>query len=306
MLSILLIILQLLLMLWFGGRTTMPNNLQTPPATQPASEKPACKLAFLDASKQTTRVINVETGAEEGTLPTVGIVSPAGGKSLVFIDMDGQKRLAIDQYVGLGRQYILEAVDGDVMRAAWSPDGEQIAVIMKKGNRQNLYVVNAAGDKITRLTDWDQVDDYPVWSNDESYPATLNFLSTLADGTTALYGLEANTTTVKRTATLTNLSSAPFTVFSNFGILIGSRAEPYALTTVKLSPMAPIANMKIDKPVLELVKSPNNSLAALSIGGDLFLIDVGGSGFRTVPGNPSGSQLAWLCGDIGTSSPRRR
>ncbi len=300
--NLLLILAEILLLLFFGG--TM--SVQTPPATQSA-DKAACKLAFLDAKQVgVTRVINVETGADEGTVPTDGLIAPTGGRALRFIKQDGETRLAVDQYVGLGRQYIMTAIDGDVVRATWSPDGMQVAVIMKKDKRQNLYLVDAGGTKLTRITNWDQVDDYPVWTSDTDYGTQLHFLSLHSDGTTSLYVLKSDLKSLDGGTTFQKLPLAPFMVFANFGMVIGVTDPEQSIQVIKIGSRAPMSITRIDKPVLELVRAPDSTLIALSIGGDLYLIDESGTDFRPVPGKPAGSQLAWLCGDVGASNPRRR
>ena len=56
--------------------------------------------------------------------------------------------------------------DNGFRDAAWSPDGKQIAFTIKHDRQQNIYVINADGRGLRRLTD-DLVGDYaPAWSPD--------------------------------------------------------------------------------------------------------------------------------------------
>jgi hypothetical protein len=287
-----------IMFLFFGGTV----NAQTPPATQ-AANSGTCKLAFLDAKQVgVTRLINIETGKDEGTIPTDGLISPKGGLALRFIKQDGQTRLAVEQYVGLGRQYIMTAIEGDVVRAAWSPDGTQVAVIMKQDKRQNLYVVNAAGTKLTRLTEWDQADDYPVWTDAKN----IQFGSS-KNGNTWLYSI-ATETAAKPKVILDKAFNSPFVVINQEGLTLFGATEggKARLQFVKPGTDAPVIVTNTDKPITEMALEPDSGVIALVVGGDLYTMNDDGSGFKAIVGNPSGSQLAWLCGEIGASNPRRR
>ena len=49
---------------------------------------------------------------------------------------------------------------------AWSPDGRRIAFASTRDGNREIYVMNADGSGVTRLTDNDADDGYPSWSPD--------------------------------------------------------------------------------------------------------------------------------------------
>jgi dipeptidyl aminopeptidase/acylaminoacyl peptidase len=66
---------------------------------------------------------------------------------------------------------------------AWSPDGTRIAFARWVGDAPDLFVIDADGTHLTRLTDTPGQDAEPVWKPDGT---ALAFLSE-ADGATAAY-----------------------------------------------------------------------------------------------------------------------
>jgi Tol biopolymer transport system component len=55
------------------------------------------------------------------------------------------------------------AFDG---RAAWSPDGSKIAFTSTRDGNYEIYIMNANGTGVTRLTNHAELDSYPAWSPD--------------------------------------------------------------------------------------------------------------------------------------------
>jgi len=48
---------------------------------------------------------------------------------------------------------------------AWSPDGKKMAVVSVHESRmEEIYVVEADGSKLTRITDNNFSDTHPVWA----------------------------------------------------------------------------------------------------------------------------------------------
>lgn len=63
-------------------------------------------------------------------------------------------------HVRLGEAYLYDPV--------WSPDGEKVLFISKKDGNEEIYVANADGSGIFRLTNNKEDDDSPSWSPDGS------------------------------------------------------------------------------------------------------------------------------------------
>jgi Tol biopolymer transport system component len=49
---------------------------------------------------------------------------------------------------------------------SWSPDGTRLAFLSGRDRKVEIYIVNADGSKLTRLTEHPAVDDSPTWSPD--------------------------------------------------------------------------------------------------------------------------------------------
>lgn len=79
----------------------------------------------------------------------------------------------------------------------WSPDGKQVAFISARSGNWELYLIDAAGGKETRLTDNRAVDVAPVWSPDGK---KLAFLSN-REGGWAIYIINVQSGQVQKVIT---------------------------------------------------------------------------------------------------------
>ena len=71
---------------------------------------------------------------------------------------------------------------------AWSPDGRQIAFESDRGGGLDIYVMNADGSAVKRLTNDPATDSEPAWSLDGK---SIAFWST-RDGNAEIYVTNAN------------------------------------------------------------------------------------------------------------------
>jgi TolB protein len=76
---------------------------------------------------------------------------------------------------------------GDDSQPAWSWDGQRIAFVRREGDNQDIYVVQADGSHLVRLTDHPAADVSPAWTPDQR----LVFRS-LRDGGWGLYLMNAD------------------------------------------------------------------------------------------------------------------
>jgi Tol biopolymer transport system component len=162
------------------------RNLSRHPAhdSDPAWSRDGQKIAFLSRrdGKQEIYVVNADgSGLRNLTHSPEHEFRPAwslDGRKILFTrssdffkradvgvyvmnaDGSGQRRLTYTQGRGDGNP-----VSGD---AAWSPDGRKIAFEKPLGKWEHdsaeIYVVNADGGGLQRLTRRPGSDDYPVWS----------------------------------------------------------------------------------------------------------------------------------------------
>jgi Tol biopolymer transport system component len=83
------------------------------------------------------------------------------------------------------------------MEPAWSPDGHKLAFVSNRAGNDEIYVMNADGTGLTRLTNNAAIDVDPAWSPDG---AKIAFASTRA-GHLEIYAMNANGTGAKRLTT---------------------------------------------------------------------------------------------------------
>jgi hypothetical protein len=88
---------------------------------------------------------------------------------------------------------------------AWSPDGKRIAFASNRDGNWEIYVVNANGGPITRLTDHPETDSSPLWCPDGRH---IVFQSR-RDGFSGLYVMNADGTGVRLLIKLGGLLPAP-------------------------------------------------------------------------------------------------
>lgn len=76
--------------------------------------------------------------------------------------------------------------DGQASSPAWSPDGSRIAFVSGPPRYRRLFVVNADGTGLRRLTDPDGSDASPTWSPDREWIAVTRRLPTFTGPSGAL------------------------------------------------------------------------------------------------------------------------
>lgn len=94
----------------------------------------------------------------------IAFVEPRGGVWLVDLRRGTQGQLTADSLIvdEIG-------IDGSIPFAqllVWSPDGEQIAFSAQDTGGQYLYLIDADGERIRRLSNFGREDGWPVWSPD--------------------------------------------------------------------------------------------------------------------------------------------
>jgi TolB protein len=98
-----------------------------------------------------------------------------GGDQVVFADVQGLRVQSLDGSTSY-------QITGDAKDTSpiWSPDGEQVAFVRRQHDHWEIYVVDAGGGNVQRLTNTPARPDgqvgsssSPVWSPDGQYIAFL-------------------------------------------------------------------------------------------------------------------------------------
>ncbi len=97
------------------------------------------------------------------------IISPAwspDGTRLAYVSFEGRKPSVYLQSVASGERALLVRLPGNQSAPAWSPDGGRLVFASSHLGGTQLYVVNADGSNLRRLTQSGAIDTTPNWAVD--------------------------------------------------------------------------------------------------------------------------------------------
>ncbi len=153
------------------------------------------------------RRLHALLAAALGTVAGAGVVvapaSAADGSVPGFVYTtirDGDPELWVRQSDGTHRKLTANRIaDFD---AVWSPDGSRLAFVRELGQGHAVYVMDADGSDVRRLTrqvttpeGQDSMDEAPAWSPDDRQ---LVFASTRSGGETEIWRIDADGTDLTR------------------------------------------------------------------------------------------------------------
>lgn len=155
--------------------------------------------------------------------------SPRGDKiaferdaEIFVMDRNGRNRVRLT-----GQE---EGVIGD-RRPAWSPDGTKIAFYSNRDAQDpaqwvehDIYVMNADGSNVVRLTDHPSADRVPVWSPDGRWIAFMSLRDgTIQNANWNIYVMEANGENEMRVTDHPGLDSSPTWVIPDRSLPVDTR-----------------------------------------------------------------------------------
>ena len=160
--------------------------------TRPVHHSPSEAPAPAVSTKARPEIVGLD-GTTETVVPDVpsGMCCPnlsPDGSSIVFvrnghietIGVDGSGLRTIELPAGL-RLPILGPGRPARSNPVWSPDGSQIAFQAMSGGNQDIYVMDANGSNVRRLTDSPFADEWAAWSPDGSTVVYDNLGKGVAD-----------------------------------------------------------------------------------------------------------------------------
>ncbi|CAN5743913.1 hypothetical protein BH23CHL2_BH23CHL2_11530 [soil metagenome] len=124
--------------------TAEPTQPPEPTATQEPTPEPTPT-----ATPEPTELIVFTSGRSgDPNISDIFIMNPDGTNTRHFSDFIEESQSA--------------------WSAAWSPDGQEIALVSDSAGNDDIYVVNVDGSNLRQLTDHPAADQYPAWSPDGS------------------------------------------------------------------------------------------------------------------------------------------
>ena len=158
------------------GVTNLGTNVGT--ASPPAWSPDGRRIAFESHRNGTWGIYVIDADGSN-----VAHLAASGGDGTPAWSPDGRRIAFTSQRDGVGEIYVMNADGSNAMRltnfqgfvnfsytnneSTWSPDGRRIAFRSNRDNRnREIYVMDADGSNVTRLTDDSARDESPAWSPD--------------------------------------------------------------------------------------------------------------------------------------------
>ena len=124
-----------------------------------------------------------------------------GNDDIYVMNADGSNVTRLTNHPAEGREVYVMYADGSIrlttavgLSPAWSPDGRRIAFHSNRDAKWEIYVMDADGSNVTRLTNHPAEGRFPAWSPDERRIAFQFF----RDGNFEIYVMNADGSNMTR------------------------------------------------------------------------------------------------------------
>jgi Tol biopolymer transport system component len=153
---------------WYGWRIPLPMEW-SPDGTRLAYATAAQPSDIYIYDLNTGKTTNLTQSFAEDRYPTW---SPDGARLLFFSNALGQFDIYSIAPDGTDR---IQLTSGEGILPAFSPDGTQI--LFSGSTKRNLFVMNADGSDVRRITQGPRMDRNVVWSPDGAWAAFIGFIN---------------------------------------------------------------------------------------------------------------------------------
>src|SRR3546814_6332662 len=98
------------------------------------------------------------------------IISPAlspVGKLLAYVSFETGKPVVYVQTLSSGQRVPLANFKGNNSAPAWSPNGQNLAIVLSRDSISQIYTINADGSGLRRVMRSPMIDTEPQYSSEE-------------------------------------------------------------------------------------------------------------------------------------------
>lgn len=217
--------------------TTDPWNEFAPSATPDGS-----RVAYQKEAGAFTPawIMNGDGSAQEQMIPysvSGGLMLSGDAQRLLYgYAAAGPSEIVVTQVGGMGDLAYLTINDDADYNAAWDARERRVVLSSDRDGDRELYVMNADGSAVTRLTNSAGMDDFPAWSPDGKKIAFVSDRDGLGG---AIYVMNADGTAVTRLTPLGAFGgllgrpawspSGKHIAFGGVDVLPGSKAAIYVM-----------------------------------------------------------------------------